>query len=76
MFALNLVTGTTYAFDMVLYFFVLLPLVLFNLIKLHRRCIDHKVFIVLLENLWVVLSFFWLLNVWATTRYIQPYWKI
>ena len=44
-FALNLVLGVTYSFALVLYFIVLLPLVLFNLVGLHKRFFDHKAFI-------------------------------
>ena len=70
-----MITGTTYAFDLSLYFFTIIPLFLFNLMKLHRKCIDHKVFVMILENIWLVMAFFWLVNVWATGRWIQPYWK-
>ena len=72
-FPLNIITGTTYAFDFCLYFFVMVPLLLFNLLQLHKKCIDHKIFIVILENLWLILSFFWFVNIWATDRWIQPY---
>lgn len=44
-FPLNFVVGATYSFSLVLYFIVLIPLVLFNLLDLHKRAFDHKAFI-------------------------------
>ena len=76
MFAINFVTGSNYAFDMCLFFFVLLCLVLFNLVSIHKKCVEHKVFLAILENLWMVLSFFWFVNVWASGRWQQPYYKV
>jgi len=73
MFALNLVVGVTYAFSLVLYFIVALPMVLFNLLGVHKRIFDHKVFICVCENLWLIFSFFWMLNIWVTGKYQQPY---
>ena len=35
-FALNLSLGVTYAFSLVLYFFILIPLILFNLLEFHK----------------------------------------
>ena len=73
MFALNLVVGASYAFSLVLYFLVITPLIAFNLFEIHNQCFDHKVFICIFENLWLILSFFWMLNVWVTGKYQQPY---
>lgn len=72
-FALNLTLGVTYAFSLVLYFIVMVPIVIFNLLELHRRFFDHKVFLCLFENLWLIFSFFWFLNIWITGKYQQPY---
>jgi hypothetical protein len=36
-FALNLSLGVTYAFSLVLYFFILVPLILFNLLEFHKN---------------------------------------
>lgn len=72
-FALNLTLGVTYAFSLILYFIVMVPLVLFNVLGLHKRLFDHKVFICIFENLWLIFSFFWLLNIWVTGKYQQPY---
>lgn len=72
-FALNFVVGATYSFSLVLYFIVLIPLVLFNLLDLHKRAFEHKAFVCLFENLWLIFSFFWLLNIWVTGKYQQPY---
>jgi hypothetical protein len=35
-FALNLSLGVTYAFSLVLYFFIMIPLILFNLLEFHK----------------------------------------
>lgn len=72
-FALNLILGTTYAFNLILFFIVIIPVVLFNLFELHKKFFDHKVFICIFENLWLIFSFFWLLNIWVTGKYQQPY---
>lgn len=72
-FVLNVTLGVTYAFALILYFIVLVPLILFNVLGLHKRFFDHKVFICIFENLWLIFSFFWLLNIWVTGKYQQPY---
>lgn len=72
-FALNLTLGVTYAFSLVLYFIVMVPIVVFNLLELHKRFFDHKVFLCIFENLWLIFSFFWFLNIWITGKYQQPY---
>lgn len=72
-FALNVVVGVTYSFALILYFIVLVPLILFNLVGLHKRFFDHKAFICIFQNLWIIFSFFWLLNIWVTGKYQQPY---
>ncbi len=72
-FALNLTLGVTYAFSLVLYFIVIVPIILFNLMELHKRFFDHKVFLCIFENLWLIFSFFWFLNIWITGKYQQPY---
>ena len=46
---------------------------IFNLWKLHRSCVEHKVLRVILESLAYVLSFFLLLNVWPTGTNRMPY---
>jgi len=74
LFPINFVVGASYAFCLVLYFIVLVPIVLFNLMELHKRFFDHKVFICFFENLWIFATFFWTVNIWATTKFIEPYW--
>lgn len=71
---LNVVVGVTYSFCLILFFIVLIPMVLFNILDLHKKLFDHKVFICVFENLWLIFSFFWLLNIWVTGKYQQPYW--
>jgi len=34
---------------------------------------SHKCLRVVLENMWIFLNFFMLLNVWTTTTVSQPY---
>lgn len=75
-FVLNVTLGVTYAFCLILYFIVLVPMVLFNLMELHRKCVDHKVLVCIIENLWLIASFFWLLNIWVTGKYQQPYYMV
>jgi hypothetical protein len=67
-----LITGTAYAFLIVDFFFVMIPLVLFNLLKLHH-CTENKCVRVILENLWIVLLWFMNVNLWAATPLKQPY---
>lgn len=75
-FLLNFVVGTTYAFSFVLYFLILIPVVLFNLAELHKRLFNHKAFVCFFENIWLVGCFFWLLNIWVTGKYQQPYYMV
>ena len=75
-FALGFVLGATYAFSLVLYFLILLPLILFNLLEFHKWVFDHKVFICIFDNLWMIATFFWLINIWTTGKYHEPYYMI
>lgn len=70
---LNILTGTSKAFSFVFYFFILVVVILFNVFELHRKCIEHKCVRVILENLWIAMLFFELLNIWATSTAWQPY---
>lgn len=72
-FALGFSLGVSYAFSLVLYFLILVPLILFNLLELHKWLFDHRAFICIFENLWIIATFFWLLNIWTTGKYLQPY---
>ena len=68
-FVLGFVMGATYAFSLVLYFLILIPLILFNLLEFHKWAFQHKVFICLCDNLWIISTFFWLINIWVTGSY-------
>lgn len=68
-FALGFILGATYAFSLVLYFLIILPLVLFNLLELHKRIFDHRVFICIFDNGWIIGTFFWLINIWTIGKY-------
>ena len=72
-FALNVMTGTTYSFLIIMFFISAFCFLIFNLWKLHRSCVEHKVLRVILEILAYVLSFFLLLNVWPTGTNRMPY---
>jgi hypothetical protein len=72
-FALNVMMGMTYTFLMIMFFVSAFCLLIFNLWKLHRQCVEHKVLRIILESLGYVLSFFLLLNVWPTGTNPMPY---
>jgi hypothetical protein len=72
-FALNIVTGTSYSFLMVIFFICVFCLLMFNLWKIHRQCVEHPVLRIILESLAYILSFFLLLNVWPTSPNPMPY---
>lgn len=72
-FALNIIVGVNYSFSFVLYFLVIIPVFLFNIFEIHKKYLEHKVFICFADNLWILISFFWLLNIWTTGKYQQPY---
>jgi hypothetical protein len=72
-FALNMMTGTTYAFVMIIFLVSVITFIIFNLLKVHRRVIDNRVLRSLLENLSYVLSFLMLLNIWITKPTTMPY---
>jgi len=58
---------------MIMFFASAFCFLIFNLWKLHRQCVEHKVLRVILESLGYVLSFFLLLNVWPTGTNTMPY---
>lgn len=72
-FALSFLLGASYAFSLVLYFLILLPLILFNVMEFHKWVFDHKVFICIFDNLWLISTIFWLINIWTINKYYQPY---
>ena len=71
-FAFNVISGTSYAFSLVLYFLVMVPLILFNIMGLHKGA-GHKIIQGFLENLWLIMTFFWLINIWTIVKYNEPY---
>ena len=76
---LNIVTGTSKAFCFILYLFVVIWVALFNVAKLHRKCCGDSKFVNLfVENLWLVLTWFFFINHWAAFTVAMPYivmWK-
>lgn len=73
LFCLNIITGTSKAFSFVNYLFTLIAVILFNVLKAHRQCCNHICVNVVLDNLWLILLFFEILNVWAATPVAMPY---
>ena len=71
-FAFNVIAGSSYAFSVVLYFLVLVPLILFNLLGLHKKG-GNKIIQSVLDNLWLILCFFWLINIWTIRKYNEPH---
>lgn len=71
-FAVNISTCSSYAFSLVLFFIVIIPLIMFNLMGLHLK-LGHRVFIGFFDNLWLFGTFFWLINIWTITKYCEPY---
>lgn len=63
-----------FAFNVVLFFITFTVALLFNLLKIHWALgVEHKVLRVIIENIWLFLAFFFLVNIWATTTALQPY---
>lgn len=68
-----MITGTSKVWQMINFFFLMIVIVFFNVLKVHRSCIEHKCARVVLENAWLFLNFFMLLNIWTTNTVSQPY---
>ena len=70
---LNFVTGTCKSFCFSLYFGISVCIGLFSMGKLHRRVTTHVVVSALLENLWMLLAIFFIVNHWAAFPIAMPY---
>lgn len=70
---LNILTGTSKAFCLVFYLFTLAVVIVFNVFEIHRKFIEHKCVRVIVENVWIGMLFFLMLNVWAASASWQPY---
>jgi hypothetical protein len=70
---LNILTGTAYAFSISLFFIIFLTVILFNTIKIHRKCFENKGVIVVAENLWILMTIFYCVNQWAAHPITMPY---
>ena len=53
---LSLVTGTSFSFIVVIYFSAATLCQFFNVFKVHRACIEHKLSRYVLEHLWILLA--------------------
>jgi hypothetical protein len=72
-FVLNFILGVSYVFCFVLYFVVFVFILLFNLLEIHKSLFHNKILICICENLWLIATFFWILNIWLTQKFLQPY---
>lgn len=73
LFCLNIITGTSKAFSFVNYLFTLIAVFLLNVLQVHKQCCNHVCARVIFDNLWLILLFFEILNVWAATPVAMPY---
>lgn len=70
---LNIITGTSKSFCFTIYFVIGLVIVLFNQCKLHRKCSEHKCVSAIFENLWLLVTFFFIVNQWGASTIFMPY---
>ena len=63
LFIYTLLTGTSYAFSIVAYFFVIIGVFLLNVFRVHRKFIEKAVIWASLEIVFIVLLMMWLLNI-------------
>ena len=70
----NVAAGTSKAFCFILYLAATIWVIIFNVAKLHRSCCgDSKCVNVIMENIWLILSFFFFVNHWAAFTVMMPY---
>lgn len=75
--ALNVATGTSYAFIFVLFFFLQVTFGIFNDLKIHVACgVENKIVKVILQNLGYVLSFFAWVNLWGADTSPMPFYMM
>jgi hypothetical protein len=60
---LSLAMGASYSFIVVIYFLAGALCLLFNVFKVHRACIEHKLSRYVLEHLWILLAVLQLINI-------------
>lgn len=72
-FFLNILSGTSKAFCFVDFFFTLLVVIFFNVLKVHRQCMNSIVANIIFENLWLVLCWFAFINLWGAFTVSMPY---
>jgi hypothetical protein len=73
LFPLTVLTGTCKAFSLVNYIFALAAVLMFNVGKIHLSWSSHLCVQVVLENLWIFLLFFEIVNSWGSFTLQQPY---
>jgi hypothetical protein len=72
-FALNLLTGSSFGFMFFWFFLVVACFILINGLKIHENFIQNAVVRIILDNLAYILTFFFYINMWATTSAEMPY---
>lgn len=70
---LNIITGTSKSFCFTLLFLIAVSQFLFNGLKLHKKCSEHKCVAAIFENLWLILTFFFFVNHWGAMTISMPY---
>ena len=73
MIPLNMLTGTSKAFSLFMFLLTLVLVLLFNIIRLHRKLCSHKCINVIFDNLWLIGLFFFYVNQWGAKPVSQPY---
>ena len=73
LFIYTLLTGTSYAFSIVAYFFVIIGVFLLNVFRVHRKFIEKAVVWAILEIVFIVLLMMWFLNIWTIGPATDPY---
>jgi hypothetical protein len=72
-FAINVITGTSYSFLMILYIAILIIMALFIELKIQKTCVENKIIKAILNNLFYILTFFFWVNQWGAHTDALPY---
>lgn len=65
---LSLAMGTSFSFIVVIYFAAATACLFFNVFKVHRACIEHKLSRYVLEHVWILLAVLLLINILVEKR--------
>ena len=64
----QLINRTSRAFSFVVFFVVLAQAIFINVGKVHYLCLENKFVRVILDLIWYILLFVWILNFWTVDR--------